>query len=165
LLPQGQSPTSFSYRFSCPRSFCALSSDTSLDIDVRGLEDWPPPLNFGLLQRPKGLRRLLFPRRQVETKVGELSLGRGFCQRADDPVVHSFDDRSRSSLWRPQCEPQRKIELGQSGFIRGRDLGRRRQAQRVAIRRRASYAARTHASIRAGNVLDYARLTERSCKE
>jgi hypothetical protein len=58
----------------CPRSWnvtLEYPTSGSLALDVCGLDDRPPLLNFGLLESTERLRSLLFARRDALSNVGK----------------------------------------------------------------------------------------------
>src|SRR5215211_6042518 len=72
-LPPPEFPRT-SQKTACPRSGAIKRlrpRALSLALDVRGLDDRPPFLNFGALVRAKSRGCLLRARRQLEAKIGE----------------------------------------------------------------------------------------------
>src|SRR5512140_738136 len=84
----------------------------SIALDVGRLDDRPPLLDLGLLERGEPLRRLLFLGRDVETEFGELRFGGRIGEHLHHRAVELGDHVFRRAFGRPETEPSRHIEPG-----------------------------------------------------
>src|SRR5262245_12979781 len=91
--------------------------------DVRGLDDRPPLLNFGLVKGAERLRRLLLAGKNLLPQVGKPRARGGIGERLDDRSIELGDYVGGRALGRPQTMPKRRIERGSSRFVDGWNLG------------------------------------------
>src|SRR5688572_27182485 len=76
-----------------------------LGLDPRGLDDRPPLVDLGPMERSQPLRRLLLARRDVEAEVEEALLRRGIGERGYDRRVDLRDRVLRRPARREEAEP------------------------------------------------------------
>src|SRR5262245_36020633 len=106
----------------------------SFSLDVRGLDDRPPLLDLGFVERGKPLRRLLLARGDIEPKLREAGPQRRLSERLHHRAVELGDDVFWRPLWREKPEPSRHVESGHAALIGGRNFGNSRRALRREIR-------------------------------
>ena len=102
------------------RSFC---------LDPSRLDDRPPFVDLGLLQRAKRLGRLLVARRQLLTELGQPALHHPIGKSLADRAIEHGDDICRRAFWGPEPVPDRRVEARQPRLVDSRDLGPSRQAR------------------------------------
>src|SRR5262245_62741306 len=104
---------------------CALMS-TALArlfrLDVRGLDDRPPFLDFRLVERAEIFGGLFLARPDLVALVGELLSYGGVGQRIDDSLVELGDDIPGRALRRPDRLPRRDVETGRARLVHRRDI-------------------------------------------
>src|ERR1700676_1088803 len=100
----------------------------SLRLDIRGLDDGPPLLDFGLLINGEGLRRLLVAWVNLLPEVGEPRAHRLVSEGRHGGTIELGDDILWRTRWRPKGLPVGKIEPRQAGLIHRRDIRCRRHA-------------------------------------
>jgi hypothetical protein len=81
-------------------------------LDAGGLDDRPPPFNFGGLEGGKGRRGLVIARWSLLAQVGQPTLDAVLGERIDYSGVELGDDLLRGTRWRPHAEPDRDVETG-----------------------------------------------------
>src|SRR5262245_26268914 len=97
-------------------------------LDVRGLDDRPPLVNFGLVKGAERLRRLLLAGKNLLPQVGKPRAHGGIGERLDDHSIELGDYVGRRALGRPQTMPKRRIERGSSRLEMRQDfVGRHAQ--------------------------------------
>src|SRR6266849_1769261 len=97
-------------------------------FDARRLDDRPPLLDVGFLQRTEGFGCLLLARRNLILYIGEPLTHRRVCEGIHDGSIELGDDVLRRALWRKNRKPLRTVEPGQSRLVHCRDVGRIHQA-------------------------------------
>src|SRR6266849_1447354 len=100
----------------------------SLRLEIRGLDDGPPLLDFGLLINGEGLRRLLVAWVNLLPEVGEPRAHRLVSEGRHGGAIEPGDDILWRTRWRPKGLPVGKIEPRQAGLIHRRDIRCRRHA-------------------------------------
>src|SRR5258706_589906 len=101
-----------------------------LHLDSGRLDDGPPLLDLGLVQRAQRLRRLLRAREDVLAEAGEARAHLRIGQRGDDRRIELRGHVLRRRLRQPQRVPAREVELGQPRLVHRRNVGRRGEAGR-----------------------------------
>src|SRR5262245_60628200 len=96
----------------------------SLSLDARRLDDRPPFLNFGFLERGQKIRRHLVRWGNGEALLGKLLLQGSLAERLHDCSIQPGDDVLGRALRRPERPPIRWREASDSLFLHGRDFGR-----------------------------------------
>src|SRR4051794_9110543 len=89
----------------------------SLALDARRLDDRPPFLNLGPVQRAKILRRLLLAGRNFLPKLAQPRLRGRVGERLDDGGVELGDDVLGRALRRPQGKPDRAVDSRHPRFV------------------------------------------------
>ena len=89
----------------------------SLRADAGRLDDRPPLLDFGLLQRGERLRRLLLAGNNIVSELLEPLAQRCVAQSFDDGGIEFSNYRRWCSFGRPNRVPHRSMERGQTRFI------------------------------------------------
>jgi hypothetical protein len=95
-----------------------------LALDVCRLVYRPPLLNVSPLQSDESFGRMLVMRGNFEPQIHQPFLHPWISQGVGDRCIELVDDRFRRRLGRPKPVPERRVESGQSGLIRGRNCGR-----------------------------------------
>src|SRR6516225_7741580 len=101
-----------------------LATSWLVPFDVRGLDDGPPLLDLGLVKGRERVWRLLLARDNMLAKVSQPLAHRRIGQPIQDRRIELADDILRRALRSPNRIPDRRVELGQSGLVRRRDVWR-----------------------------------------
>src|SRR5258707_14638324 len=111
-------------RWSARPSLTRNGQTALLALDVCRLDYRPPLLDVSPLQSDESFGRLLVMRGNFEPQIRQPFLHPWISQGIGDRCIELVDDRFRRRLGRPKPVPERRVESGQSGLIRGRNCGR-----------------------------------------
>src|SRR3954462_7223935 len=99
-----------------------------LHLDAASLDDGPPLFDFEFLERAKGFRILLIARWNLHPKVRQTRSNVCICQCRDHCFIELCNYIFGRSPRNPKRRPVSTVELGQSRFVNGWNVRRRRQA-------------------------------------
>src|SRR5271155_213335 len=102
--------------------FVSGQTRDSLYLDVGGLDNRPPFLGFGFLERSKRLRSLFLPRGDLLAKLVQPLLYIRIRQCRDGGGIDLGDDVLRRVPRRPHAEPDGRIVSRQAGLVRCRHI-------------------------------------------
>src|SRR3979411_3305438 len=121
----------------------ALLSSPSLRLRANSgsLDNRPPSVDLGFLERGQPFRGLLLARSDVEPQLHKPLLYGRIGKRFDGRGVELGDDFLRGPLRRPEAEPARHIKSGHARLVRGRNVRHRCRAFRRQVGERLDLAA------------------------
>src|SRR6266478_5065763 len=106
-------------KLGCASAICTGSHT----IDVRGLDDRPPLLDFRFLQRRQSLGRLLLGREDLLSDIGKALAYGWIGNRFDGGLIELADDFSGRVRRYPKTVPKRHVESRHARLVDGRNLG------------------------------------------